>query len=325
MYSSNFTSANIRMWSRLGSCGAYGAAMNILAEDNDDLVAITSDLCFYSGLDRFRQKYSDKFYNVGIAEQNMLGIAAGMASEGLNVFASTYATFAAARILDQVRVNMGYMNIPVKLVGLTAGLSVGILGATHIANEDIAAIRSIPNITILSPADTTETVKTVLAAAEMDAPVYIRLTGVMGSPLVYKENYDYSIGKSICIREGKDILIIATGTMVAESLKAADILEQQGISAKVVDMHTIKPIDKEVLSECSDYKLIVTAEEHSIIGGLGSAVAEEISLYTDKPPHLFIGLQDKYPHADTYNNLMEEYGLTYNSIAERIMERLHQK
>lgn len=317
-----FTPANIRMWSRLGSCGAYGFAMNLLAENNNNIAAITSDLCYYSGLDRFKKLHPECFYNVGIAEQNMLGVAAGMASEGFNVFASTYATFAAARILDQVRVNMGYMKLPVKLVGLTAGLSVGILGPTHIGNEDIAAIRPIPNIILVSPADTTETVKAILAAATIEQPFYIRLSGVMGSPVVYNDDYEFTIGKAIKLRSGKDICIIATGTMVAESLKAADILSQQGISASVIDMHTIKPLDTDIIRENLNCKLLVTVEEHSRIGGLGAAVAESISEYANTPPHMIIGISDNYPHADTYNKLIEECGLTAASIADKISGKI---
>ena len=317
----DFSPSNIRMWSRLGSCGAFGAAMCSLAENNDNLAVVTADLCFYSGLDRFHQSYPDKLYNVGIAEQNMVGIAAGMASEGFNVFATTYATFAAARTLDQIRVNMGYMQMSVKLVGLTAGLSVGILGATHTGNEDVAAIRSIPNITVLSPADTTETVKAVLAAAGLDKPVYLRLSGVMGSPVVYKEDYEFTVGKAIKLRKGSDIAVIATGTMVHEALAAADILEEKGISASVMDMHTIKPIDKEAIMQCMDSKLIVTMEEHSTIGGLGSAVAETIADIPSKPPQLMIGLSDNYVHAGEYKALINEYGLTPEAVTEKILSK----
>lgn len=316
-----FSSSNIRMWSRLGSCGAFGAAMCALAEADEQLAVITADLCFYSGLSRFESNYPDKLYNVGIAEQNMVGVAAGMANEGLNVFATTYATFAAARTLDQIRVNMGYMKLPVKLVGLTAGLSVGILGATHTGNEDVAAIRSIPNITVLSPADTTETVKAVLAAAKMDKPVYLRLSGVMGSPTVYKNDYDFTVGKAIKLRDGRDISIIATGTMVYEALRASELLEEKGISASVLDMHTIKPIDEQAVTECANSRLIVTVEEHSIIGGLGSAVAETIAGFDFKPPQLMIGLSDNYVHAAEYNELIKEYGLTAEQITEKIIKK----
>lgn len=317
-----FTPANIRMWQRLGTCGAYGAAMCFLAERYDNIAAVTADLCYYSGLDRFRKNYPERFYNVGIAEQNMLGVAAGLASEGFNVFASTYATFAAARILDAVRVNMGYMKLPVKLVGLTAGFSVGILGATHMGNEDIAAIRAIPNIIVLSPADTTQTVKAALAAAQTEQPVYIRLGGVMGSPLVYKEDFEYTIGKGIVLREGRDVSIIAAGTMTAPALKAAELLQNDGVSARVVDMHTIKPLDGALVRECLDCRLLVTVEEHSVIGGLGAAVAEETALCAHTPPRLLIGIADAYPHADDYSALLEANGLTAPQIYARIKAEL---
>lgn len=316
-----FNSQNIKMWSRLGSCGAFGAAMMSCAEEYEELAVLTADLCFYSGLTRFSQSYPDKIYNVGIAEQNLIGVASGMASEGFNVFAATYATFAAARCLDQVRVNMGYMNLPVKLVGLTAGLSVGILGSTHTGNEDIAAIRAIPGITVLSPADTTETVKALIAAAGMDSPVYIRLGGIAGSQVVYKEDYDYQVGKSISLRCGKDIAIIATGTMVAFALEVAKCLDQYDISVTVIDMHTIKPLDREAVLKCLNNRLIVTMEEHSIIGGLGSAISESIADIVHKPPHLMIGLDDRYIHAGDYKWQLAEYGITVQNIVSTIYDK----
>lgn len=321
---SYFTPANIRMWSRLGSCGAHAMAMGYLAENDKSIIAMEADLGVHAGLDRFRRSYPENYVNVGISEQNMIAVAAGMASEGYKVFASTFASFASARPLDQIRVNMGYMQLPVKLMGLTAGLSAGFLGATHLGTEDMAIIRSIPNITILSPADSTETVKAVLAAAESDKPVYIRLTGTMGSPVVYKEDYDYRIGKGIKLRDGSDAAIIATGTMVAESLKAAEALSEQGISASVIDIHTIRPLDGEMIRQCLDCKLIVTAEEHSITGGLGSAVAEEISPCAHKPPQLLIGLPSSYPDADSYEAMLEKYGLTAEKIAGKIAEFMKQ-
>lgn len=317
-----FTSSNIRMWSRLGSCGAFGVAALEMGENIDNLAMITADLCFYSGLDRFQKQYPEKMYNVGIAEQNLLGVAAGMAKEGLNVFATTYGTFASARCTDQVRVNMGYMQLPIKLVGVTSGLSTGILGATHITIEDLAILRSVPNITILSPADTTETVKATIAAAACNGPVYLRLTGKMGSPVVYKEDYSFEIGKAIKVREGSDVAIIATGPMVAESIKAAEILEQQGISCTIYDMHTIKPIDEEVIRECLGYKLIVTAEEHNVIGGLGSAVAEILVQEKNRVRQLIIGIEDEFKHAAEYDYLLKEYQLTGENIAEKIQKEM---
>lgn len=315
----DYKSSNLRLWSRLGSCGALGQAALGLAEQNDRVVFITSDLCFYSGLDRFNAKYPDKLYNVGIAEQNMVNIAAGMAKEGFIPFATTYATFAAMRCADQVRVSMGYMKLGVKLIGLTAGLSVGILGPTHMSIEDLAVMRSIPNIVIFSPADCTESVKAIMAAAEIDAPVYIRLTGGMPNPIVYNEDYNFQIGKAITLRDGDDIVIYATGTMVYNSLQAAEILERQGISAKVIDIHTIKPIDEETIKANTQYKMIFTVEEHSVIGGMGSAVAECLSKSDAKI--CIIGLQDQYDHAADYNYLIEKNGLDSQGIAKTIISK----
>ena len=314
----DFTSVNIRTWSRLGSCGAFGVAALELPEINDKSVVLTADLCTFSGLDRFKAKYPDRLYNVGIAEQNMVGIAAGMAKEGFVPFATTYATFASMRCADQIKVSMGYMKLPVKLVGMTAGYSVGILGATHIALEDIAVMRSIPNVTILSPADCTATIKAVYAAAGTDTPVYLRLSGTMNNPVVYKEDFDFEIGKAITLRAGTDIAVIATGTMVYNSLKAAEKLTETGVSVKVVDMHTITPLDEEAVKSACSAKLIVTVEEHSVYGGLGGAVAEALSLERNKPPHLIIGVSGDYPHAASYPYLLEQAGLTADQIALKI-------
>lgn len=316
-----YTPSNIRIWSMLGSCGALGQAAIELPQINDNVVFLTSDLCFYSGLDRFKAEYPDRLYNLGIAEQNMIGVAAGFAKEGFVPFATTYGTFASMRCADQVRVNMGYMGLNIKLVGLTSGVSVGILGATHISIEDIAVMRSIPNITILSPADCTETVKAVIAAAEHNGPVYLRLTGPMNNPAVYKSDYDYQIGKAITVKDGSDIAVIATGTMVYQALQASKILDEAGISVSVIDMHTIKPLDVECLKNVCGSKLIVTIEEHSIYGGLGSAVSEVLSGFAEKPQQMIIGINDYYEHADEYKNLLEKYGLTAKQIAEKIIEK----
>lgn len=296
-----------------------------LPEIDENTVICTADLCFYSGLERFRNKFPDRLYNTGIAEQNLLGIAGGLAKEGSNVFATTYASFATTRALDQVRVNMGYMQLPIKLVGLTSGLSVGILGATHMSIEDLAIMRAIPNITVLSPADCTETVKATLAAAKFPGPVYLRLTGPMDNPAVYKEDYEFEIGKSIRLKEGTDVAVIATGTMVHNSIKAAELLEEQGISCSVTDMHTIKPLDEQAIESMREYRLIVTVEEHSVIGGLGSAVAEYKSRSHSCAPMLMLGIEDSFAHAADYRQLVKEYELTPEDIAKKIVQRLREE
>ena len=317
-----FNSRNTRTWSMLGACGAFGLAAADLADSEDDFAVVTADLCFFSGLDRMKEKHPEKLYNVGIAEQNMIGVAAGMSKEGMNVFATTYATFASTRVLDQVKVNMGYMKLPVKLIGLTSGYSVGVLGATHMSTEDVAIMRSIPNMIVLSPADCTETVKCIYAAAKSKLPVYIRLTGTQRTPIVYSEDYDFEIGKSIVLQEGEDVTYFATGSMVAETLKAAKKLEEEGIHCTVVDVHTIKPIDKDTIKKYSKSKLIVTVEEHSVVGGLGSAVAETLCSEKDKASQLIIGIEDFYPHAANYEHLMEVSGLTVDNIVKRTKEAL---
>ncbi len=317
-----YSSVNIRTWSMAGASGTLGLAAYELAKSDPDFAIVTSDLCFFSGLDRVVSDYPEKVFNVGIAEQNMIGIAAGMAGEGMHVWATTYASFASTRVLDQVKVNMGYMKLPVHLVGLTAGFSVGILGATHMAIEDIAVMRVIPNIIILSPADCHEAMKLILAASEIASPVYIRLSGTMRTPIVYPNDYSLEIGKGIKVVDDSrsDIVIISTGSMVNESIKAAKILSEKGIYCDVYDMHTIKPLDTEILRNNLGKKLFVTVEEHSKIGGLGAAVAEELSRYGNAPKQLFLGIDDEYPHAASYATLLQNSGLTANRIVEKIEE-----
>jgi len=318
----DYSQRNIRTWSRLGSCGALGVAANELPLVDERVVFLTADLTFYSGLNGFNSVYPDRLYNCGIAEQNMVGIAAGLAKEGFIPFATTYATFASMRCADQVRVNMGYMNLPIKLVGLTAGLSVGILGATHISTEDIAVMRTIPNLTILSPADCTATIKAALAAATVNGPVYLRLSGVMGNPIVYNEDFEFQIGRAITVKKESqsdvDITIVATGTMVYNSLQAAEKLEADGLSVRVLDMHTIKPLDQSAVLEATQARLIVSVEEHSIIGGLGAAVAETMSPMETKPPLLILGIQDDYGHAADYACLIDRNSLSADHIYDNI-------
>ena len=234
---------NIRTWSLLGPSGAHGTAAVELAETDPRVLFLTADLCFFSGLERFKAAYPDRIYNVGIAEQNMLGIAGGLAKEGFVPFCNTYASFCASRCADQVRVNMSYMGLPIKLIGLTAGYGAGVLGATHASIEDVSLMRALPNITVISPADCTEIIKTILAAAKTPDPTYIRLTGPMNTPIVYKEDYKFEIGKAIYIKEGEDVCFIATGSMVYQTVQASKLLEKEGVSCGVINMHTIKPLD----------------------------------------------------------------------------------
>jgi transketolase len=219
--------------------------------------------------------------------------------------------------------NLGYMNLNVKAVAIGSGVAMAYLGNSHYGIEDASIMRSIPNLTVVSPADCAEIIKTVFAAAEYEGPMYIRLTGAANNPVVYKEDYNFEIGKAITLREGSDITIIANGTMVYESLEAVKLLELQGLSATVVNMHTIKPLDTSVIDKAvASSKLIVTVEEHSVVGGLGGAIAEYKTALRNAPPQLIIGLPDKFGKAGDYKYLLEKYKLTGVQIAQTICEAL---
>ena len=308
----------IRMYSLLGSHRTFGQVALELPKINENVVVMVADQMSPAGLEKYRDTFPDRFINIGIAEQNMIGVAAGMAKEGMTPFVLAQATFATGRCFDQVKINLAYMQLGVKVVGLSSGLSIGQYGATHMSVEDVALMRCLPNVVILSPADCTETAKALMAAAEDNRPTYIRLSGWMNCPIVYKKDYDYQIGKAITLKEGSDIAIIATGPMVYNSLKVADMLAEEGISVKVVDMHTIKPLDTEAIDECLGAKMIVTVEEHSVIGGLGSAVAEHLATKAEKPRQLIIGTNDRYIKPGDYSYLQEQYELTPIQIKNKI-------
>lgn len=315
-----YNSLNFRTWSKLGQRGAFfGLAVFEVVEQHENAMILTADLAYLSGLERFINKHADKFLNIGIAEQNMLGISAGLAQEGKIVFATTYATFITMRSCEQMRHYMGYMKSNIKVVGTGAGLIMTYSGNTHYTIEDLSIIRAIPNITILSPSDATEAVKVALAAADFDGPVYIRLTGGLNNPMVYKEDYNFEIGKAVKLSDEGDITIFATGTMVSNALEAAKILKEKGILVRVVNIHTIKPLDNECVDACdSCSKLLVSVEEHSKIGGLGGAISEYLSSKTSHAPLLRLGIADKFRHAGDYNYLLGENRLLPEQIAQDI-------
>jgi transketolase len=318
-----FNSLNTRTWSKLGQRGTlFGVAALEIGAVRDDFIILTADLATLSGIDRFKRSYPDMFFNIGIAEQNMLGIAAGLANEGKMVFVTTYATFISMRSFEQVRHYLGYMNSNVKVIGSGAGLAMGVSGNTHYSIEDLALMRSIPGLVVLSPADAGEALKAAFAAVEYKGPIYLRLTGALNCPIVYKDDYHFEIGKAITLKDGTDITIIATGTMVYNSLQAAESLERDGISTAVIDMHTIKPLDTAVIAEaCKRSKLIVTVEEHSVIGGLGGAVAEYKSAQQTTPPQLIIGIADRFRKAGDYRYMLSENGLLPEQLATQIRQR----
>ena len=313
---------NIRTMSMLGSCGAFGMACMDVAEENDKILVLTADLGSFSGLDRFKNKYENRLFNVGIAEQNLVGVATGLSKEGFKIILSTYASFLTMRALDQIKVNTSYMGFPITLVGITSGFAAGVLGATHTSLEDIAIMRSLPNMVVLSPADSLETYKSVKLASKINKPVYIRLTGVMNNPVVYNEDYEFKIGKAIYLNKGSDIAIIATGSMVSVAQKVVNLLKEDNIDCTLVNMHTIKPLDTEIIKEVEECsRLVITIEEHSIIGGLGSAVSEVLS-NNAKTRLIKIGVEDLYPPAGDYNYQLDYVGLTHEKIYKRIKENI---
>ena len=293
---------NIKMWSTIGSRATFGIGALDLAKKIDNLMVLTCDVSTSAGLDRFRKTFPDKYLDIGIAEQNMVGVAAGLASEGYSVITTTFAPFQTARCCEQIKVNAGYMKQKICMVGIASGLALGNLGFTHCCVEDIGILRSIPNIQIISPADSFETIKALNAAVGSNKSTYIRLTGSSNNPIVYNQDYNFEIGKSIKLRSGKDVSLFCSGTMVSACLDAAINLEKLKISCSVINMHTIKPVDVEAIKDASvTSKLIVSVEEHNIIGGLGSAISEELSKLDNHPKMIRIGINDQYTKGGSYN------------------------
>ncbi len=303
------------MAKKIATREAYG---NALAEFGVDkkIVVFDADLSKSTKTAAFKQKYPDRFFNMGIAEANMMCAAAGMATCGKIPFASTFAIFAAGRACEQVRNSICYPKLNVKIGATHAGITVGEDGASHQMLEDISNMRVLPNMTVISPADAVETRLAVKAAIEYDGPVYLRL-GRLAVPVIFDETYKFEWGKGVQIREGSDVTIIATGLMVHEAIKAYDILKEKGISARVINIHTIKPLDDAIIEKAArETGAVVTAEEHNVIGGLGSAVCE--SLASTYPVHVLrIGTQDTFGRSGKPPLLMEKYELTGKDIAKK--------
>lgn len=303
---------------------AYGEALKKLAAENPNVVVLDADLSGSTKTSEFKKVAPDRFFNVGIAEQDLIGTAAGMAIAGKIPFASSFAMFAAGRAFEIIRNTVAYPKLNVKIAATHAGLTVGEDGASHQAIEDISLMRGIPNMTVINPADSIEAEQAVLKAAEIKGPVYIRL-GRMNVEDVYDENYKFEIGKGIELKNGNDATIIATGLMVQEALKAAKILSEEGIEARVINIHTIKPIDKDIIIKAAkETKTIVTAEEHSIIGGLGSAVLETLSDVYPVPVKR-VGVLDTFGESGKPVDLLEKYHLTAKDIVEACKEAIKLK
>ena len=295
---------------------AYGETLVELGKEREDFVVLDADLAAATQTGKFKKEFPERFYNCGIAEQNLMSIAAGIASTGKRVFASSFAMFAAGRAFEQVRNSIGYPHLPVVIGATHAGISVGEDGATHQCCEDIALMRTIPGMTILNPADYTEAKLAVRAAINHDGPVYIRL-GRLAVPVIFDDSYKFEIGKGVCLKEGADVTIVATGLMVNEALIAHDLLAAEGITARVVNIATIKPLDEEIIIKAAkETGCVVTAEEHSVIGGLGSAVCDLLSAECPVPV-LKLGVYDTFGHSGPAAALLDEFGLRGKDIAEK--------
>lgn len=297
---------------------SYGEALTELADKYPELVVLDADLAAATKTGIFKKKYPERFFDCGIAECNMMGVAAGLAATGKIPFASTFAMFAAGRAFEIIRNSIGYPHLNVKIGATHAGISVGEDGATHQCNEDIALMRTIPGMTIINPSDDIEAKAAVEAAVKIDGPVYLRF-GRLAAPVINNSSdYKFEVGKGITLRDGKDVTIVATGLMVSRALEAAEKLSNDGIDARVINIHTIKPLDRNLIEKASrDTGLIVTVEEHSIIGGLGSAVAEAV---TELAPCkvIKIGVNDEYGYSGPAVDLLEKFGLSVSNIYETV-------
>ncbi len=313
----------IRFFARMGARGTLGQAVYDYLCDGNDAFVLSADLAYASGFERIMKEFPEKFVDVGIAEQNLIGVAAGLARTGIPAVATSWAMFVSARAADQVRNFMGYMQSNVKLIGMDSGFVQSRFSYSHSNPPDIAIMRAIPGITILSPCDGMEIYKAINAALRINGPVYIRLTGEAFMPIVHKDpGFSYAIGRAITVKEGTDIAFVACGNAVKNAMDAAEILAAQGISAKVIDMHTISPLDEQALSSLSDCHLVMTVEEHLLHGGLGGAVAEFFSSQRIRPRHIMAGVDNCYPKPGSPRYTEAEMQIRPEQLAERALNEL---
>lgn len=317
------TEVSSRTYSRLGQSGAlFGMGLFDAIEAVGSTFVLTADMGKPAGLGRFKTRYPEYFINVGIAEQNLVGMAAGFASEGHPVVASAQAAFISMRCFEQVRQYLGYMKLPIVNVAVSAGFGLTFFGNTHYAIEDIALMRTIPGMIILSPSDAGQAAKAIVAALKSQSPVYIRCTGGLNAPVIYKSDYEFEIGKAIEIKPGTAVAIFATGTVTANALEAARVLEEKGISTAVIDIHTIKPLDIASIDRYAEHKLLVSVEEHNVIGGLGGAISEYLAGLAAHPRLLRLGVMDRFFTPGDYPYLIQQSRLDAVSIAEDILTAL---
>ena len=318
-----FTPRSIMEWTRMGMRKAFGAFMQEIAKDYPDLVVLAADIASSANLAGFGEAYPKQFYNTGIAEQNMTGIAAGLAKEGNNVFILSFAPFASMRNYEAIRTLVGYMHLNVKIVALASGYSLGAQGNTHYCLEDISLMKTIPGMKIFSPADVVEEGKCLEYLAGYKGPAFVRLTGIDGSPATFKADYEFHPETPAPVRDGEDVLILATGSVVSECVRAARLLGKEEISCAVYSCCQLKPFNYEFLAEAAEKaKLVVTVEEHFRTGGLGGIVCEGICGMKTPKQVLRIGIDDEFPHAGDYSWLQNETGLSSQQIVNAIKEQL---
>lgn len=306
---------------KIATRDSYGATLVELGKEREDFLVLDADLAEATKTAMFKKAFPDRFYDCGIAEQNMISIAAGIAATGKRVFASSFAMFAAGRAFEQIRNSVGYPHLNVVIAATHAGISVGEDGATHQCCEDIAIMRTIPGMTIINPADDTEAKLAVRAAIDHDGPIYMRL-GRLAVPVVFDDDYSFEIGKGVVLKEGTDATVIATGLMVSEALEAYETLKAEGINARIINIATIKPLDTEiVLKAAKETGALVTAEEHSVIGGLGSAVSEYLA-ETYPVPVLKVGVNDTFGTSGPAAELLDKYNLRAKDIAEKVKQAI---
>jgi transketolase len=314
----------LRLGDKIATREAYGNALVRLGEQNPDVVVLDADLAKSTKTIKFKQRFPERFFDMGIAEADMMGTAAGLAAAGKIAFASSFVIFATGRAWEQIRNSICYANLNVKIVASHAGIAVGPDGSSHQSIEDIAIMRVIPNMKVIVPADGVETEKAVAAVAGTPGPAYLRL-GRSGVPIIYEESYRFRLGKASILRDGSDVAIIAIGAMVQMALVAAEALSKEGIGARVINMSTIKPIDRDaIISAVNETGALVTAEEHNIIGGLGSAVSE-IVCETSPAPVQRVGIEDRFGQSGEPGELMVAYGLTAENVAEAARRAISRK
>lgn len=306
----------------LSTAEVYGKALCDMAKTNENIVALSSDLQRSTKIGSFAELYPNRFFNIGIAEQNMLGIASGLAKVGYVPFVSTYGVFATMRALEQLRTDICYQNLNVNIIGSHSGLSFGQAGSTHQATEDLSILRGIPNITVICTADGLETANAVQAAYEIDGPTYIRINRGFDSQVYETTEYGFEVGKAITLNEGTDLTIIACGSAVYQAQQAINILKEvDGLSVRLLNMHTIKPIDKEaILSAVMDTRRIITVEDHNVLGGLGSAVSEVIAESGKACSFKRLGIPDEFSIIGLHEDLMAYYGYDTNGIVDSVRE-----